>query len=175
MNEISKGDQILRERARRLANRGQEDAAAQTLCRVVEVQVGDSRYALPLDQILEVRPLKELTPVPGAPPECLGLVNVRNELRAVVDLAALLGGAVGSPSAATGGFLIFPRPAICGERQVGLRVSAVGNVYDLNRATLSAAVGAEGSANAARRGVSEAGISLLDLSFLFRSAKGVSR
>lgn len=170
-SETSKADLILRERARRLANRGQEEAAASQLCRVVEVDVGASKYALPLEQVLEVRPLKELTSVPGAPAECLGLVNVRNELRAVVDLASLLG----QPGDTTGGFLIFPRPAICGERQVGLRVDAVGNVYDVNRALLSPAVTGVETGHAARRGVSEAGVSLLDLSFLFRSAKGDSQ
>ena len=171
MSDLSRSEEILRERARRLAERGAGEAARRELVRVMAVHVGDSRYALPLHQILEVRPLRELTPVPGAPAECLGLVNVRNELRAVVDLGLLLGGA----STSAGGFLVFPRPALCGERQVGLRVEALGDVYDVDRALLSPPPGKSGEGQAVRRGVDEGGVSLLDLSFVFGTDKGETR
>jgi len=37
-----------------------------------------------------VLPFAPCAPVPGAPPQFLGVINLRGELRAVVDLARLL-------------------------------------------------------------------------------------
>jgi purine-binding chemotaxis protein CheW len=49
------------------------------------------RYAFPRTQVREVRPLGELTPLPGTPAFIAGLVNIRGRIVAVVDLQALFG------------------------------------------------------------------------------------
>ena len=51
------------------------------------LETGGERYALPVEQVQEI----ELTPLPRAPRETLGLVNVRGRIVPVLDLARLLG------------------------------------------------------------------------------------
>ena len=57
----------------------------------VRVRIAGEQYALPVDGVLEVAELGDVTPVPGAPPSVLGVRNLRGQLIAVVDLAALFG------------------------------------------------------------------------------------
>jgi len=57
----------------------------------VRVRVAGEHYALPVDGVLEVAELGDVTPVPGAPPAVLGVRNLRGQLVTVVDLATLLG------------------------------------------------------------------------------------
>lgn len=47
-------------------------------------------YGLPIGQVLEVIRPRQLTPIPGAPPIALGLINVRGMVCTVLDLARLL-------------------------------------------------------------------------------------
>jgi purine-binding chemotaxis protein CheW len=53
--------------------------------------IGDDRYAVDLTDVREVVPDPALTPLPGAPPAVLGVVNLRGELVPVLDTATLLG------------------------------------------------------------------------------------
>jgi purine-binding chemotaxis protein CheW len=53
---------------------------------VIEFTLAGESYALPLDQVSEVSVLKELTPVPCTPPFVLGIINLRGEIRTVIDL-----------------------------------------------------------------------------------------
>ena len=55
------------------------------------VTVGDRGYLLNLDDISEVAPIGQLTPVPLTQPWFLGVTNVRGTLYAVSDFAAWLG------------------------------------------------------------------------------------
>jgi len=57
----------------------------------VRVRIAGEQYALPVDGVLEVAELGDVTPVPGAPPSVLGVRNLRGQLIAVVDLATLFG------------------------------------------------------------------------------------
>jgi chemotaxis signal transduction protein len=54
------------------------------------VRSGGRSFALPLDLIQEVLPLRPITPVPGADVAVAGIANVRGRVIAVVDLAAAL-------------------------------------------------------------------------------------
>lgn len=56
----------------------------------VRVRVASEDYALSVSDVLEVSDFGEVTPVPGAPSAVLGLRNVRGNVMAVVDLAAIL-------------------------------------------------------------------------------------
>ena len=57
----------------------------------VRVQVAGEHYALPIDGVLEVAELGDVTPVPGAPSGVVGVRNLRGQLITVASLAALFG------------------------------------------------------------------------------------
>ncbi|HET7485224.1 MAG TPA: chemotaxis protein CheW [Solirubrobacterales bacterium] len=57
----------------------------------VRVRVAGEHYALPVDGVLEVAELGDLTPVPGSPPEVMGVRNLRGRVIPVMALATLLG------------------------------------------------------------------------------------
>jgi purine-binding chemotaxis protein CheW len=56
----------------------------------VHVCVGAETYALPVDDVEEIVPLGEPTPLPGAAPSLLGLVTVHGRVVSVFDLASYL-------------------------------------------------------------------------------------
>jgi purine-binding chemotaxis protein CheW len=57
----------------------------------VRVRVAGEQYAFPVEHVVEVDELGEITPVPGAPSSVLGLFNLRGEIISAVDLASALG------------------------------------------------------------------------------------
>lgn len=57
----------------------------------VRVRIGAEEYALPVHHVPEVAELGDVTPVPGAPAQVLGIRNLRGEILPVFDLAAGLG------------------------------------------------------------------------------------
>lgn len=91
---------ILDERARELARPGDVDlgAATGTLV-VVRFLLRGAAHAVATVHVREIVHPGPLTPVPGAPPLLVGVVNLRGVLVPVFDLAALLGGAVASEPA----------------------------------------------------------------------------
>jgi len=56
----------------------------------VRLRVGGEHYALPVDNVLEVADLRELSAVPGAGGAVLGVCNVRGHVLPVFDLARVL-------------------------------------------------------------------------------------
>lgn len=64
----------------------------------VRVQVRGEVYAVPVEQVLEVAELGEVTPVPGAPANVIGVRNLRGEILPVVDLASVCGLGAGEPA-----------------------------------------------------------------------------
>lgn len=79
-------DQILRARAQALARPPKHAPDAATLLEVLEFRLADERYAVETRHVLEVYPLRELTPLSGTPAFILGVVNVRGRILPVVDL-----------------------------------------------------------------------------------------
>lgn len=57
----------------------------------VRFRVGDERYALPVEDVLEVAEVGVLAPVPGAPESVLGVRNLHGQVLPVLDLAVVLG------------------------------------------------------------------------------------
>lgn len=55
------------------------------------LRVAAETYAVPVDNVAAVADLCELTPVPGAPGEVLGVGNLRRQILPVIDLALVLG------------------------------------------------------------------------------------
>jgi purine-binding chemotaxis protein CheW len=84
--ESQKKAEIFRARAAALAaepaapeNRGDQ-------IEVIEFQLADENYAIESKWIKEVYPLKDLTPVPCTPAFIFGIINVRGQILAVIDL-----------------------------------------------------------------------------------------
>lgn len=57
----------------------------------VRVRVGAEEYALPVRHVPEVAELGDVTPVPGTPPQVMGIRNLRGEVLPVFDTAVGLG------------------------------------------------------------------------------------
>jgi purine-binding chemotaxis protein CheW len=64
----------------------------------VRVRVGDERYALSVEHVLEIVDLGTVTPVPGSRDAVLGVHVLHGEVIAAADLAAVLGIANEGPS-----------------------------------------------------------------------------
>ena len=77
---------ILKKRAKELAHEPERREKADEMLDEVEFDLANERYAFPLAQVREVSVLRELTPVPCTPPFVLGIMNLRGEIRTVVDL-----------------------------------------------------------------------------------------
>jgi len=80
---------ILRERARVLARAIERPRAADAVLEVLEFRLADEHYAIETRFVREVRPLKDLTPLPCVPPFVRGIVNVRGRILPVLDLKRL--------------------------------------------------------------------------------------
>jgi chemotaxis signal transduction protein len=53
--------------------------------------LGEERYALRVEDVLEVGTLSNPSPLPGAPPGVIGLQNLRGDVLPLLDLASLVG------------------------------------------------------------------------------------
>jgi purine-binding chemotaxis protein CheW len=62
-----------------------------TQSRWVCFELADQHYGLPIVDVQEVLTESEIEPVPGTPPEVLGVINLRGAIVAVVDLRRRLG------------------------------------------------------------------------------------
>ncbi len=100
---------------------------------VLVFTLAQERYAVELKEVAETLPLSACTPVPGAPPHLLGVINLRGELRGVVDLGHLIG--VNTVEEKESGFvLILARSG----RQIGCKVDRIEDVREIPSQELSA-------------------------------------
>ena len=76
----------MKARAQELAREPKAGMSASETLEAVEFDLASERYAFPLAQVREVSLLRELTPVPCTPAFVLGIINVRGEIRTVIDL-----------------------------------------------------------------------------------------
>ena len=77
---------ILKSRAQALAHARGDGAEEGETLDAVEFELAGESYAIPLAQVREVGPLHDVTPVPGTPGFVLGIINLRGEIRTVIDL-----------------------------------------------------------------------------------------
>lgn len=77
---------ILKTRARELAREVGKKESADTHLEVIEFSLAKERYALELEFIREIYPLKEFTHLPCTPDFVLGIVNVRGQILSIIDL-----------------------------------------------------------------------------------------
>lgn len=116
---------ILEERARALA-RPLEEPRAEGRAAVVVLAVGAERYAVELQQVREVQPLRALCPVPALPRPWAGIVNLRGTLYAVLSLHDFFGVSGESDSARAMLLLVSARG-----HTLGLLVDEVLEIRDL--------------------------------------------
>lgn len=118
-NDPARLQRVLQERAQQLAARRTMDGARSTAWPGLVFTLGAERFCLPVAALVEVLRLVSCSPLPGANPELLGVMNVRGDIRSVVDLARLLG----LPSdVQQGGYVILMRQ---GAVELGFRVDEV--------------------------------------------------
>jgi len=80
--------EILKERARLLARLPAERAGTDVID-VITFTLARETYAVELKYVREVYPLRDLTPIPCTPSFMLGIINVRGEMCAVIELKRL--------------------------------------------------------------------------------------
>jgi purine-binding chemotaxis protein CheW len=95
---VAQRDAIFARRAAELAESATDENQDQDTLEALVFALGRELYALPANQVHEVRPLGLLTRLPGTPAFLAGLINVRGRIVAVVDLRPLLGMPTDSPS-----------------------------------------------------------------------------
>lgn len=69
-----------------------EQLDAPGLWRGVGYRIGRRRLASGFDEVVEILPMPQVTPVPGAQPWMIGVANIRGNLLPVVDLKQFLEG-----------------------------------------------------------------------------------
>ena len=82
---------ILEHRAQLLAVPAGTSELSRSSELIMVFRTGADRFALPLSALLEVIPQPKCAPVPGAPAEVAGLIQVRGDVRPVYHLRLLLG------------------------------------------------------------------------------------
>jgi purine-binding chemotaxis protein CheW len=84
-------DAIFARRAEALAESAPGERRDDDTLEALVFAIGREQYALPANQVREVRPLGWLTPLPGTPAFLAGLINVRGRIVPVIDLRSLVG------------------------------------------------------------------------------------
>ena len=77
---------ILEERARALSQEPEQAVAGREFLDVIVFRLANEIYGVESAFVREIYPLDDFTPLPGAPPFVLGIVNVRWQILSVVDL-----------------------------------------------------------------------------------------
>jgi chemotaxis signal transduction protein len=89
-----------------------------------QLRLAAEAYAVPIGNVVEIASLGDLTAVPGARPEILGVRNLRGQILAVIDLAQVLGVIAAEP----------PRQLLVaesGSTQAGFAIDEVSQVGEL--------------------------------------------
>ena len=79
-------EKILEARTKALAREVKEEELAAEYLTVAEFMLANERYGIELNNISEVYPLKDLTPMPCTPPFVLGVFNVRGKIQTILDI-----------------------------------------------------------------------------------------
>jgi purine-binding chemotaxis protein CheW len=77
---------ILKARARELAREQGKAVDERGFLEIIRFRMASETYGVESAFVREVYPLKDFTPLPGAPPFVVGIVNVRGQILSVIDL-----------------------------------------------------------------------------------------
>ncbi len=81
--------EILKYRARLLAEKKSTETTPSDFIKVVAFYLSGETYGIELEYIRMVTPIKEMIPIPGAPPFISGIINMRGEIISIVDVKKL--------------------------------------------------------------------------------------
>jgi purine-binding chemotaxis protein CheW len=137
-------EQVYRDRAIQMAKRRTETVTDARTIRVLVFSLGVETYGIAIADLAEVLPSTSCTPVPRASAEIAGVINLRGELRSVIDLRRLL--AVPAAGDESGSCILMLRN---GREEVGLKVGLVERVQTFLEDELASPEigGTEGSSN----------------------------
>ena len=126
-------DAAYRRRAVRLASeRALQGPVAAGLPALI-FRLAEERYAIELQELAETIPFAHCSPVPGSPPQYLGVIHLRGELRAVLDLGRLL--SISGDRDSDSGFVLILRRR---GREIGLKVDSIEELREIRPEELSA-------------------------------------
>jgi purine-binding chemotaxis protein CheW len=152
---------ILDARARTLAQ-VPTGAAPLDVLTVIAFRLGGETYGIEATYLREVVPLKELTTLPGTPPFICGILNLRGQIRSVMDLLRFLDLPSGAGTVAAQVLIVQS-----GAMELGIRVESVLGVQVLAVGTLQPPPTTLGGRAAAYcRGVAIPHLTMLDVAQL---------
>lgn len=158
---LSQADRaLLQRRAERLARVADRQEVVHA--EVLLFERGRGRYAVPIEALREIRPLRELCPLPGASAVVPGVVYHRGEILSVHDLAAFLAAAEGAAEPA------WVLVAECDGLRLGLLADAVHDVEAVGSSRLRDVPLNLGDEAACFSGVLDGRVMLLHPPALFR-------
>ena len=115
-----------RKRAAQLANRPAQSEPRTASMPALVFSLSQKHYAIELSELAEVLPLGRCTPVPGAAAAFLGVINLRGELRPVVDIGRMI--LHMEDGTATSGFVLMLRRQ---KGEIGLKVDHIEGLREL--------------------------------------------
>ena len=78
--------ELLKKRAIEMGREPDQDTSGSNFVDIISFSLADETYGLETEFVDEVFQLKEFTPLPGVSSHILGVVNVRGQILAIVDL-----------------------------------------------------------------------------------------
>ncbi len=148
-----------------LARRRSRGAGEERMLCVQTFYLGERFFGIELSQIREIVPLRQFTRVPGAPAEVMGILNLRGDVRLILDFSHIAGLGRAAPGAL--GYVLLVRLQ---EADVGLQADRLGRTLTLRETEF---VRAQDHAGGLIRGFSADRLALLDVQAILARA-GVS-
>ena len=149
----------LEERARNLAREPEAPREERDSLRVLEFDLAYERYAIELSHILEVCPLRDITPIPCTPRFVRGMVNLRGRILTVIDLKAFFGLPEKGLSDLNKVIVVH-----VGGMECGILADAIGEVQSIPLDTIQPSIPTlAGIHEAYMRGVTPGGLAVLDV------------
>ncbi len=127
--------EIYRQRAVRLASVEINRKPAAPGLSALVFRLDQERYAIEMNELAEVLQFSRCVPVPGASRQFLGVINLRGELRAVLDLGYVLAPS-DNRSSENGFVLILRRPG----KEIGLKVDHIEDLRQIQLEELTLSV-----------------------------------
>jgi len=127
-----KVDRVYRDRALQMAKRRAGTVTDARTTRVLVFSLGAETYGIAIADLIEVLPSTRCTPVPRAAAEIAGVINLRGEIRTVIDLRRLL--SLPAPADEPVSCILMLRH---GSGEVGLKVGQVEKVQPIREDELA--------------------------------------
>lgn len=159
-------ESILRRRADQVAERNTTPPATSDTLAVLTFSCGNEHYAVSVQAVLAVLPIRTLTSIPCVPAYYRGVMNWNSKIISVLDIVNLFEGATPDPQREQ--FAVVVQGA---GLEIGLNVNAVGVVTEIARQSLVSAqtIGQEWMDGVSA--VSPEGLTVLNIDQLLRDPR----